>query len=121
MKANIKVLICIICLLLGSGNLTAKNDSEERLEECGAVMKEILSIKEGVPQDLLDKAECVAVMPSVKKFALGIGGSYGRGLWFAALEPIIPGRGERQLCIVSKEEVLAFSSVGQQLILSFWS
>jgi lipid-binding SYLF domain-containing protein len=42
-------------------------------------MKEILSIPEGIPQSLLDKAECVAVMPSVKKFAIGFGGSYGKG------------------------------------------
>jgi lipid-binding SYLF domain-containing protein len=79
MNSKVLILLCTILLLFGSANLTAKNDSEERLEECGAVMKEILSIKEGIPQDLLDKAECVVVMPSVKKFALGIGGSYGRG------------------------------------------
>ena len=79
MNSKVLILLCTILLLFGSANLTAKNDSEERLEECGGVMKEILSIKEGIPQDLLDKAECVVVMPSVKKFALGIGGSYGRG------------------------------------------
>ena len=50
-----------------------------RLEQCGAVMDEILNIPDGIPKDLLDKAECVLVFPSVKKFAIGIGGSYGRG------------------------------------------
>jgi SH3 domain-containing YSC84-like protein 1 len=43
-------------------------------------MKEILNIPDDIPQDLLDKAECVVVLPSVKKGAFGIGGSYGRGV-----------------------------------------
>jgi lipid-binding SYLF domain-containing protein len=59
--------------------LASAKDEEKRLSECARVLKEILSIPEGIPQDLLDKAECVAVMPSVKKLALGFGGSYGKG------------------------------------------
>jgi len=51
----------------------------DRLKESGEVMKEILGMPEGIPQGLLDKAECVIVLPSVKKVAVGIGGSYGRG------------------------------------------
>ena len=58
-----------------------QNDSKEekRLQECGEVLKEILDIPDNIPKELLDKAECVIVIPSVKKFAIGIGGSYGRG------------------------------------------
>jgi lipid-binding SYLF domain-containing protein len=52
---------------------------QERLEECGDVVKEILDVPDAIPQDLLDRAECVVVFPSVKKAAFGIGGSYGRG------------------------------------------
>jgi lipid-binding SYLF domain-containing protein len=52
---------------------------QERLEECGDVVKEILDVPDAIPQDLLDRAECVIVFPSVKKAAFGIGGSYGRG------------------------------------------
>ena len=52
---------------------------EDRLREAGNVMKEILNVPDGIPQDLLDKAECVIVFPSVKKVAFGIGASYGRG------------------------------------------
>jgi len=55
------------------------SDETDRLEECERVVDEVLGIPEGVPQDLLDKAECVAVIPGVKKFALGFGGSYGKG------------------------------------------
>lgn len=51
----------------------------DRLKESGQVLKEILNVPEDVPQDLLNKAECVIVLPSVKKAAIGIGGSYGRG------------------------------------------
>ena len=43
------------------------------------MVKEILNIPDGLPQNLLDKAECLVVFPSVKKFALGFGGSYGKG------------------------------------------
>jgi SH3 domain-containing YSC84-like protein 1 len=51
----------------------------ERLENCGLVLKEILDIPDDIPQDLIDKAECVIVYPSVLKAAFVIGGSYGRG------------------------------------------
>ena len=51
----------------------------DRLEAATTVVSEILDIPDGVPQELLDKAECIVVMPSVKKFAFGIGGSYGKG------------------------------------------
>ena len=59
----------------------ATGDQErDRLKESGQVMKEILSTPEDIPQNLLNKAECVIVLPSVKKIAVGIGGSYGRGV-----------------------------------------
>src|SRR5271169_6972023 len=53
---------------------------EDRVEDAGHVLKEILNIPDDIPQDLLDKAECLVVLPSVKKGAIGIGGSYGRGV-----------------------------------------
>jgi lipid-binding SYLF domain-containing protein len=60
--------------------LPAQDKKEaERLENCGTVLKEILDIPDDIPQDLLDKAECVIVYPSVLKAAFVIGGSYGRG------------------------------------------
>lgn len=59
--------------------LAAQDRENERLEECGTVMKEILNVPDDIPQDLLDKAECVIVIPGTKKLAIGIGGSYGRG------------------------------------------
>jgi SH3 domain-containing YSC84-like protein 1 len=56
------------------------NEKEtDRLENAGMVMEEILNIPDNIPQDLLDKAECVIVFPSVVKGAFIVGGSYGRG------------------------------------------
>jgi len=57
----------------------SQNKEKERLQECAAVLKEILGMPESVPQELLNRAECVVVYPSVKKIAIGFGGSYGRG------------------------------------------
>jgi lipid-binding SYLF domain-containing protein len=51
-----------------------------RVQNAGAVMQETLNIPDNIPQDLLDKAECVIVFPSVVKFALFLGANYGRGV-----------------------------------------
>jgi len=53
---------------------------EDRVANAGNVMKEILNIPDDIPQSVIDKADCVVVLPSVLKFAIGIGGSYGRGV-----------------------------------------
>jgi SH3 domain-containing YSC84-like protein 1 len=52
---------------------------EQRLQNCGTVLREIMDIPEDIPQDLIDKAECIIVYPSVLKAAFVVGGSYGRG------------------------------------------
>jgi lipid-binding SYLF domain-containing protein len=54
-------------------------DEKDRLQNAGTVIQEILDIPEDIPQDLLDKARCVVIMPSVIKAAFIVGGSYGRG------------------------------------------
>src|SRR5271168_2810587 len=61
--------------------LLSQEDRKEadRLENSGTVMKEIMDIPDDIPQDLIDKAECVIVYPSVLKAAFIVGGSYGRG------------------------------------------
>jgi lipid-binding SYLF domain-containing protein len=55
------------------------NKDQERLRNCGVVMEEILNIPDNVPQEVLDKSECVIVIPSVTKVAIGLGGTFGRG------------------------------------------
>ena len=68
-----------ICALAGSAALDAANKEQARLENCGVVMQEILDVPDSIPRELLEKAECVIVIPSMTKAALGIGVSYGRG------------------------------------------
>jgi SH3 domain-containing YSC84-like protein 1 len=68
-----------ILLNPSSARASDKSKDESRLENAGEVMKEILNIPDDIPQDLLDKAACVIVMPSVLKAAFVFGGSYGRG------------------------------------------
>jgi SH3 domain-containing YSC84-like protein 1 len=58
----------------------AQKDENNRIKNAGQVMVEILNVPDDIPEDLLDKAECVIVLPSVVKFAIGFGGSYGRGV-----------------------------------------
>jgi lipid-binding SYLF domain-containing protein len=67
-------------ILLAASAFADEKKQEERVENSGKVIKEILDVPDNVPQDLLDKARCVVVLPSVVKFALGFGGSYGRGV-----------------------------------------
>ena len=71
----------LLALALVTLPLSAADNKKEvdRLENCGMVLKEILDIPDDIPQDLLDKAECVIVYPSVLKAAFVLGGSYGRG------------------------------------------
>jgi lipid-binding SYLF domain-containing protein len=77
-----KVATCFLTLCLCASFAFAANDDkeEERVKDAGQVMKEILNIPDNIPQDLLDKAECVVILPSVLKGAFGIGASYGRGV-----------------------------------------
>ena len=73
--AALAVAICLAC-----PTFAAKESSEQkRLEACGQVFKEIMDIPDGIPKELLNKAECVIVIPSVLKFAIGVGGDFGRG------------------------------------------
>lgn len=78
-----KLIACFaVVLMLVGVAFAGENDEreEDRVKDAGEVMKEILNIPDDIPQDLLDKAECVIILPSVKKGAFGIGGSYGRGV-----------------------------------------
>jgi lipid-binding SYLF domain-containing protein len=71
--------LLLVCAFL----LPAAADSEkeeDRVKEAGQVLQEIINIPDDIPKDLIDRAECMIVLPSVKKFAIGIGGSYGRGV-----------------------------------------
>src|SRR5580700_5349326 len=71
----------VVMVVAASPLLTGAVDTKNRnrLENCGMVMDEILRIPDDIPARLMDKAECVIVIPSVLKGAFIIGGTYGRG------------------------------------------
>ena len=76
-----KFILFLLCILPAIQMFAAEDDRvDDRVKDAGVVLKEILNIPDDIPQDLLDKAECVVILPSVKKGAFGIGGSYGRGV-----------------------------------------
>ena len=70
----------LLCALVMPALAVDDSTEVDRVENSGHVLKEILNIPDNIPQDLLDKAECIIVLPSVKKAAFGVGGSYGRGV-----------------------------------------
>jgi len=80
MVKSLRILVSVTSLLLlPSFVFPGSKDEQQRLKKCSEVLGEILDVPDSVPQELLDKAECVVIMPSVKKFAFGFGGSYGKG------------------------------------------
>ena len=73
-----KLLVFAICLGIASP-IFAQKKEDERLANAATVFQQILGSEKGLPNNILDKAMCVVIFPSVKKIAVGIGGSYGRG------------------------------------------
>ena len=84
-----KIVVSVLTLCLSATTAFAANDEKEkdRVEDAGVVLKEILNIPDDIPQDLLDKAECLVILPSVLKGAFGVGGSYGRGVMICRSGP----------------------------------
>jgi SH3 domain-containing YSC84-like protein 1 len=76
----IRKTILVVCLgLLATTTLFANNKEQKRLENSGVVMQEIMNLPDNIPQDVMQRAECVIVFPSVLKAAFVVGASYGRG------------------------------------------
>ena len=68
-----------VCIMFAATAVFAANKEQKRLENSGTVMQEVMGVPDNIPQELLEKAECVIVFPSVLKAAFVVGGSYGRG------------------------------------------
>jgi len=85
-KSRLTVLLAsaLTLVFLSWSSISAAKDKDEkeadRLQNAGTVLKEILDVPDDIPQDLIDKARCVIVFPSVVKAAFIVGGSYGRGV-----------------------------------------
>src|SRR5258708_3541016 len=73
------ILLAAVPLFAGVASASDQTKVDDRLKDSGRVLKEILDVPDGIPQELLDKADCVVVFPSVLKAAFIVGGSYGRG------------------------------------------
>lgn len=83
MNRKTGMLACVMCaltLFAIPSSADDKENDEDRIKNSGVVMSEIMNIPDSIPQDLLDKAECVVVFPSVLKAAFVVGVSYGRGV-----------------------------------------
>ena len=76
MFRRLAVVGCVLFVVVAAG---AANKEQKRLANSAVVLEEIFNMPENIPADLLDKAECIIVFPSVKKAAFIFGGSYGRG------------------------------------------
>jgi len=73
------LLLALLPLFAEVASAADQEKDDDRLKNCGTVLKEILDVPDNIPQDLLDKADCVVVFPSVLKAAFIVGASYGRG------------------------------------------
>lgn len=117
-----KITACFLAVvLLGASAFAADVKEQERVKEAGEVLKEILDIPDNIPQDLLDKAECVIILPSVKKAALGVGGSYGRGVMIAEAASITRESGELLPSMRWRESASGFNWAAKPPTLCFWS
>jgi len=73
------ILLAVLPFFAEVASASDQTKDDDRLRNCGTVLKEILDVPDNIPQDLLDRADCVVVFPSVLKAAFIVGGSYGRG------------------------------------------
>jgi len=74
-----RYLVGAVCLMFAASVVYAATKEQKRLKNCGAVMQEILDIPDSLPEQVLQKAECVIVFPHELKVAFGMGKEYGRG------------------------------------------
>src|SRR5271154_4915030 len=75
-----KVSLAVVLFMMAGSSAFGQQKEQDRVANSGRVMQEILNIPDDIPQSVIDKADCVVVLPSVIKFAFGFGGSYGRGV-----------------------------------------
>jgi len=75
-----KKMLVIAAVLAMAAPLFAQEKEDERLGNAATVLREIMGADNGLPKNIIDQADCVLIFPSVKKVAIGIGGSYGRGV-----------------------------------------
>ena len=87
-----RMIVLALCLAV-TQSLFAQQKEEKRIVNSAAVLRELLAADNGLSTHVLDQADCVVIFPSVKKIAIGIGGSYGRGLLVCRTGPKMDGPG----------------------------
>src|SRR5580704_8071753 len=76
-----KLLLVILMVACAMPAFAADGEKiDDRITASTDVLREIFGMPDGIPRDLLNRADCVVIFPSVKKAAFGVGASYGRGL-----------------------------------------
>src|SRR5438270_11052102 len=79
LRTRAYVILFVLLAVPASLSFAKDSDDEQRLQKAATVLTEIINIPDNIPPDLIDKSECVIVLPSVKKFAIGFGASWGKG------------------------------------------
>jgi len=108
-----RVFLLMVVVALVGVPAFAQKDENNRIKNAGKVMVEILNVPDDIPADLLDKAECVIVLPSVMKAAFIVGGSYGRGVMTCRSGPNFNGRWSAPAMMALEGASVGFQIGGQ--------
>jgi lipid-binding SYLF domain-containing protein len=108
-----RIFLLIVAIALVESPAYAQKDENNRIRNAGKVMVEILNIPDDIPKDILDKAECVIVLPSVMKAAFIVGGSYGRGVMTCRSGPDFNGRWSAPAMMALEAGSVGFQIGGQ--------
>jgi SH3 domain-containing YSC84-like protein 1 len=108
--ASLAVLVCLLVPVLAKAD---SDKEQERLKEAGDVIKDLLSSDRGIPLDVLNKAECVIVLPSVKKGGFIIAGQYGKGAMSCRSGENFSGTWSAPIMMASSGGSIGFQAGGQ--------
>src|SRR5271157_1134325 len=108
-----RIFLLIVVMALVGLPAYAQKDENNRIRNAGKVMVEILNVPDDIPADLLNKAECVIVLPSVMKAAFIIGASYGRGVMTCRSGPNFNGRWSAPAMMALEGGSIGFQIGGQ--------
>jgi lipid-binding SYLF domain-containing protein len=77
---RVRFVAALLCLLMPTLARAADDADQDRITAAGNVLNELLNASSGIPRGLLNKADCIIILPSVKKGGFIVGAQYGKGL-----------------------------------------